>query len=189
MVNEEKLLPKDKFLSGEVPSCLIDELYELYKKVHLFLLQLNNKIKVVSVERGGPDWDNSGAVKITIDTDDKGVVFHEVGHALLANSVFHRNHNPINAKRNEAWGEAVAEAIRWLMENEYIKPQSKWSKEDFERQKEQKGTNIYKANIILSKCGYTLEGFKKMWLELVSEFDNTADYLDRQFSQGGFTEF
>ena len=47
-------------------------------------------------------------------------MFHEGTHELFHLSVFHRKHCWGNETRNEPWGEAFCEAVRWLLETKHL---------------------------------------------------------------------
>ncbi len=172
------MLKKDKFLpTASLLSCR-DDLYELFKSVFEYLKELNPKVSINDVECGDAVYRNGGHVTIPLNPKNKGVLFHEVGHALLADSVFHSNYLSINKGGNENWGDAFAEAVRWLMEKKHF-GKSEWLK-CFEEKKSEPTTSEYRADLILTKAKYDMVSFKELWLKLTSEFDETKYYLDRQ---------
>jgi len=172
------MLEENEFLIGESCTELRTELYTLYCETLVYLKKLNSNIDITTVQIGEPTYCHSGKICIPVKPDDKGVLFHEMGHALLANSKFHSNYLSSNRNKNEQWGEAFAEAIRWLMEKKHFKC-SKWMS-DFEQDKLQVGSNKYKAAQIIEKSQRCLDGFKTLWENLVREFDKSENYLDRK---------
>ena len=170
MLDEDDFIPDvEALLPG-----LRTELYEHFKSVFTHLQGIDKKFKIAAVICGGPTYSDNGKVKIPINPDDKGAIFHEVGHNLFAKSVFH------HAGENDKWGEAFAEAIRWLMEGQRL-PSSEWLK-DFIKKKTEPGTHKYRAEEILAKSQHTLPGFKALWIRLVSNFKNQSDYLDNELA-------
>lgn len=173
-----RMLDKTKFLANL--SDLRDELYEHFKSVSTYLYDIDDKFGIAAVNCGDPGYsDGTCEVKIPINHDDMGALFHEVGHDLFAKSVFHLSNCPGNSDGNDKWGEAFAEAIRWLMEDQHLRL-SKWLK-DFDKEKNHPGTDNadkYKAELILEKSSHTPSGFKELWKQLVSGFNDKSDYLD-----------
>lgn len=171
------MLCYQSFLLSAGDEELRQEMYVLFKKAMSHLEDLNPSVEIKSVALGGPCYYDTRHVEIRLRADDKGVLFHEVGHAILAQSVFHSCHNPINQARNETWGEAFSEAFRWLVEKECLGVS--WWTRQFEDDKQQVGSDKYRAELILKQSGHTLDGFKALWKRLVAGFDCTEGYLDR----------
>lgn len=168
------------FLSPDKTEETRKKLYELFTDVCGFVSRLNPASKINAVRLGGTCYWNSGEIAIPINTDGLGVIFHEVGHARLAQSVFHRQHLQSNANGNEKWGEPFSEAIRWLMEMKWL-PGSKWLK-SFHRDKDRLNSDKYRAELILRKGNHEMSGFDALWRSLVRDFDGSPDYLDRQLT-------
>jgi len=169
MLDEKNFLPLSEF------NQLRQELLELCNKLLAFLQSLDPNIAIISVRIGDPLFSNNGAVTIPLNPKDKGVIFHEVGHALFAKSVFHLD-------RNDCWGESFAEAIRWLMEKEYLK-NTDWLLNEFEKDKTKHGHDKEKAERILRRSGHSVDGFKRYWRQLIADYNTTdakrkATFLD-----------
>ena len=172
------MLTYDEFLPTLDPTRR--KLYELFNVACEFVARLNPASRIVSVQLGDPGYANGGRISIPVNPENLGVVFHEVGHALLAQSVFHSCHLASNKAGNEKWGEAFSEAIRWLLESQYLKG-SKWLNE-FDREKNTVASDKCRADLILKKASYSLAGLEALWGRLVAGFDERPDYLDRQLT-------
>lgn len=126
----------------------------------------------------------AGRIAIPFDEMDQEVVFHELTHDLFEHSVFHRNHNLVNAfpdgfdedaAFNEAWGEGFCDAVRWLMENVWL-PTSPWLTSFPNRA--MTDWRLQRADRILKYTGRSLVGFSNGWGALVAGYDGSADYLN-----------
>jgi superfamily II DNA/RNA helicase len=176
------------FLPTRVNDPLRSELWMLYQHMEGYLLSLGFTPTIVRViESAGCGYfdPNVPCIAIPYRSDDKGALFHEATHDLFHHSVFHRDHNPVNAfpigsdhnpNYNEGWGEGFCEAVRWLMEMAYL-PLSAWLqryphevKTDWRKQR---------GDRILSYLSRSLSQFERGWKQLVQGYDCTADYLNR----------
>src|SRR4051812_46315943 len=105
MDSTKPFLPIDEFLQ------LREQLLTLFQQALSYLRSIDPQIEIKQVRCDSPGFRDSGEVTIPLNPEDKGVLLHEVGHTLLARSVFHSRHLPSNKAKNEPWGEAFTEAI------------------------------------------------------------------------------
>lgn len=162
-------------------------LFSLYQRVEAFFSSLDFDMTVVRVIEGGPDYSGDDRlIRIPVDEEDKGVIFHEATHALFHDSVFHRTHNQVNAfppnrdedpKFNESWGEGFCDAVRWLMESECI-PDSKWLSQTYTTEVAYDWRK-QRAERILNWTGRDLKSFATGWRKLVAKYDKKGDFLNR----------
>ena len=172
-------MSKKKFLPVEELKSLREELYELSEHCLKYLRKLSKEkeLDITSVKCGNPSF-CSEEVKVPLNPEDKGAIFHEIAHGFFEASVFHSKNENISKEFNEEWGEAFAEAIRWLMEKQHL-PESKWL-EKFDEGRKEHGSDKHKAFTILRKCGKTAGGFGKFWAGLTKGFEECQDEQDQK---------
>ncbi|HEX4053258.1 MAG TPA: hypothetical protein VHX86_03245 [Tepidisphaeraceae bacterium] len=184
----------ERFLPHRGNDLLRDDLGKHYQGVYAYFrnaLGYSLKIDHVDETKNGenPMWfisGNSTWMRILYDQNDKGNLFHEVTHDLFHFSVFHGQHNQSNTTfhgekdkpdHNEAWGEPLCEAMRWLMETAYV-GNSNWLRE-FCSRGEGGDWSIAQAIRLLDFTGWSLDSFTGGWNKLVAGYDETGDFLNR----------
>ena len=129
-----------------------------------------NAVPITSVSVGGPCWTN-GEIRILLDSDNEGVIFHEVGHAFFEGSILHTSGN------NDWWGDAFCDAFRYCMEKTHC-PQSLWMNKFPDRTE---GRYQYPASLILNRCGSCdFAGLKALWRPLAAK-SRRDGFLSQEF--------
>jgi hypothetical protein len=171
-----------------LPDCnnqsLRDELWAGCCRCEGFFSSLGFNGTVAQVNVGNPVFiclPPPHRITIPVDSEDKGVLFHEMTHDLFHHSKFHRNYWPLNAHDNELWGEAFCEAFRFLMELAFT-GDSKWLRA-FQTERHPPDSDKGRASRIVAKSKESLDGLAALWWHINNEFNQTGNYLSRIFPE------
>jgi Protein of unknown function (DUF2934) len=165
--------PPSEFLSDISASMvgLREDLWNLFKVGVAHAERLTPAaVKILSVSIGDPDW-LAGRIRIPASAQNKGVLFHEVGHSFFEASDFHKN-------RNDWWGDAFCDAFRYCLEVQFCRV-SDWLRHF---PNERGGRYQGPADLILAKATTKdFDGLVALWDYLNTRYDGSDEFLDMHF--------